>query len=407
MNILHITLGFYPANGWGGPVKVVYDNGKELVRRGHRVTVYCTNLRDKKNKIHPGTFEQEIGGMRIVYFDTWNIRSWPGTLGPFWLPDLGAYLKREIATFDVVHLNGYRSLMTLQVARVARGAGVPVVIQPHGTLPIIVNSFLVKHLYDRLFGRMEIEGIGALIALQESERQQALAHGIPSDRIEIVPNGIDTEERQHVPEWGSFRRRYGLDLTRPLVLFLARINKKKGTDMLIEAFVRLKGSDAQLAVVGPDDGQLAEVQRLIQKHKLEKRVILPGLLSGQDVLAAFRDADLFVLPCRADTFPVTLMEACLMGTPMVITDRCEIAHLVQDRIAEVVPFDADAFAAAMERLLTDRERYDRYRTNCQEMLAHTFSVNAVVNRLEAVYERVTAETRKHITEANSVAGQKM
>lgn len=391
MNILHVTLGFYPAHAWGGPIKIVYDNGKELVRRGHQVTVYCTNLLDKRRKIQPDTFRREMDGIRIIYFDTWRLPWWPGTLGPIWLPELSAHLKSEIRKFDVVHLNGYRSPMLLQVARIARAAGVPIVTQPHGTLPIIVNSFLVKRLYDRLFGNMEIEGISALIALQESERLQALAHGIREDRIEIVPNGIDTEEKRQVPERGSFRRRYGLDLDLPLVLFLARINKKKGADMLIEAFARLKGSDIQLAIAGPDDGQLVEVKRLIREHRLENRVILPGLLTGPDVLSAFQDADLFVLPCRTDTFPVTMMEACLMGTPMVVTDRCEIADLVRDRVAEVVPFEPAAFANAVQRLLTDKERYNRYRANCQELIAETFSIKAVVDRLEAVYERVIAE----------------
>lgn len=396
MNILHVTLGFYPANGWGGPVKVVYDNGRELVRRGHRVTVYCTNLLDKKNRIGTGTFEREVASMRVVYHDTWHIRWWPGTLGPFWLPGLSAYLSREIRGYDVIHLNGYRSPMLIQVARVARRAGVPIVTQPHGTLPIVVNSFLAKRLYDLVLGSMETDGISALIALQESERQQALAHGVGAERIEIIPNGIDTEERQHVPERGSFRRNHGLDLKRPLILFLARINKKKGTDMLIEAFARLEDSNAQLAVVGPDDGQLAEVQKLIQQYNLEKRVILPGLLSGPDVLSAFQDADLFVLPCRTDTFPVTMMEACLMGTPMVITDRCEIAYLVRDRVADVVPFDTDAFAAAIHRLLNDRERYDRYRANCEEMVAETFSVKAVAARLEALYQRALDEKQEQV-----------
>lgn len=395
MNILHFTLGFYPATTWGGPIKVVYQNGKELVRRGHRVTVYCTNLLNKKNKIRPGTFEQEIDGMHVVYFDTWHLSKWPGTLGPIWLPDLPSRLKREIPDFDVVHINGYRSFVTLQVARAARREGVPIVTQPHGMFPIVVNSFFSKRIYDRLFGSMEIKGIGALIALQETERQQALAHGIQADRIEIVPNGIDTEQRQNLPEWGSFRQRYGLDLKRPLILFLGRINKIKGADMLIDAFARLKDSDAQLAIVGPDDGQIGEAQSLIQKYSLERRVILPGLLSGQDVLSAFQDADLFVLPSRADSFPVTIIEACLMGKPMVITDHCAIAHLVRDRVAEVVPFDADAFAAAMQRLLTDRERYDRYRANCEKMIADTFSVRAVVDRLEAIYQRVIAEKQNN------------
>jgi glycosyltransferase involved in cell wall biosynthesis len=400
MHILHVTLGFYPAQAWGGPVKIVHQNGKELVRRGHQVTVYCTNLLDKKQRIQPGTFERELDGMRVVYFNTWHLPRWPGTLGPIWLPDLPAYLKQEIASFDVVHLNGYRSPMLLPVVRAARGADIPFVTQPHGTLPIIVNSFWVKRVYDWLFGGMELEGIGALIALQESECQQALAHGVPADRIEIIPNGIDPHERAELPEPGGFRRRFGLALDRPLILFLGRINKKKGTDMLIQAFARLKSLDAQLAIVGPDDGQLNEVRDLIRRNDLDDRVILPGLLSGQDVLGAFQDADLFVLPCRADTFPVTIMEACLTGTPMVITDRCEIAHLIRDRVADIVPFDADAFAAAMQCLLTDKERYERYRANSQAVIADTFSIKAVVDHLEAVYRRVIAEKQQDINIGN-------
>lgn len=396
MKILQVTLGFYPAQAWGGPVKIVHQNGRELVRRGHQVTVYCSNLLDKKRTIQHGTFEREIDGMRVVYFDTWHLSWWPGTLGPFWFVDLPAYLKREVANFNVVHLNGYRGSMLLSTAQAARRAGVPVVTQPHGTMPIIVNSFWAKRLYDRLFGKAELAAINALIALQESERQQALAHGVPDDRIEIIPNGIDRRQLEQLPEFGSFRQRIGVSLDQPLILFLGRINKKKGTDMLVEAFARLTALNAHLAIAGPDDGQLAEVRNLIRQHHLDSRVSLPGLLSGPDVLGAFRDADLFVLPCRNDTFPVTIMEACLVGTPMVITDRCEIADLVRDRVADVVPFDASALAGSMEQLLTDRERYERYRRNCQAMIEDTFSIEAVVDRLEALYQRVIAEKRNGV-----------
>jgi glycosyltransferase involved in cell wall biosynthesis len=387
MNILHVTLGFYPAQAWGGPVRVVHQNGRELVRRGHRVTIYCTNLLDKRRKIRPGTFEREADGMRVVYFDTWRLQWWPGTLGPIWLPDLPAYLQREMPGFDVVHLNGYRCPLMLSVAQAARRAAVPVVTQPHGTLPIIVNSFWAKRLYDWLLGSAELKDIDALIALRESERRQALARGVAEERIEIIPNGINPKERETLPPRGSFRGRFGLDPDRPLILFLGRINRIKGVDMLVEAFSHMERRGAKLVIAGPDDGQLAEVHALIRKYDLGSQVVLTGLLSGPDVMAAFHDADLFVLPSRADSFPVTVIEACLAGAPMVVTDRCEIADLIKDRVADVVPFDALAFAAAMERLLTDRERNDRYRANCQAMVEDTFSIGAVVDRLEAVYKR--------------------
>ena len=112
-----------------------------------------------------------------------------------------------------------------------------------------------------------------------------------------------------------------------------------------------KNINAFLVIAGPDDGQLQEVRGLVKQHNLAKRVIITGLLSHQEVLGAFVDADLFVLPCRTDTFPMAMVEACLTDTPMVVTDRCEIANIVKDRIAEVVPFDAGQFAQTIESLL--------------------------------------------------------
>lgn len=393
MHVLHVTLGFLPAEGWGGPVKTVHQTGVELVRRGHRVTVYSTNLLDKRRVIEPGTFERDVDGMRVVYFHTWRIPRWPGTLGPVWLPDLGARLRSELRTFDVVHLNGYRNLMLLPIAVAARREGIPFVIQPHGTAPVIVNTFLLKRAYDRLLGGLETRGVGAVIALQEAERRQVVALGLPSNRVEIIPNGVAIEPRA-VPRTGEFRRCIGVGDEVPLVLFLGRINRKKGPDMLVEAFTMLATPGVHLAIAGPDDGYLAEAQALVRSLGLQGRVSFPGLLAGVDVQVAFADSDLFVLPSRADTFPMTIVESVRAGTPMVVTDRCEIAHLVRDRVALVTPFDARAFASAMDRLLSDSAERARLRVACPALLEEAFSIERVVDRLLAVYERVIFEARE-------------
>jgi glycosyltransferase involved in cell wall biosynthesis len=391
MNLLQVTLGFPPAYAWGGPVKVVQQNSVELARRGHQVTVYCTNLLDKKRRVGPGTFERQIEGLRVVFFHTWRIPGWPGTLGPIWLPDLPAFLERELAGYDVVHLHAYRNLMALPVAHAARKSGVPLIIQPHGALPVAVNSRLIKRVYDTLLGSQELDGLSALIALQESEREQALSLHIPAEKIEIIPNGMDASVPEELSPRAAFRRRFGVPEEKPLILFLGRINRKKGPDMLVEAFARLKREEAYLVIAGPDDGQLSEVQDLIRKHHLGSRVILPGLLAGAEVWSAYRDSDLFVLPCRSDSYPMAMIESCLMGTPMVVTDRCEIAPLVEGRVADVVPFEAEAFARAMDNILADGERRQRYRANCPGIMRDTFSIQAVVDRLENLYRRVSAD----------------
>ncbi len=393
MRILQVTLGFLPAEGWGGPVKVVHQTCSELVRRGHQVTVYCTNLFDKKHKIQDGTFERNIDGIRVVYMNTLNFRWWPGTLGPYWTPDLLAFIRKELSNFDVVHLHGYRSFMFIPLVRAARQARIPIVTQPHGTLPVKINSFWIKRLYDRLFRNLELNGISALIALSKSERQYALNAKIPADRIFRVPNGVDCSLRDTLPKKGCFREKLGLTECTRFILFLGRINKMKGADMLVEAFAKLNDSSLQLVIAGPDDGHLTEVAELVKEHGLCDRVIFAGLLSGSDTLSAFQDADLFVLPSRYDAFPMTIVESCLAGTPMVITDQCEIADLVQGRIGDVVPFDPQEFADAMNRLLNDHKRYEFYKSNTREVLNDTFSIGAVADKIESIYQNVIKESK--------------
>ena len=392
MRILQITLAFPPCYTWGGPVKTTYLTCKELVRRGHNVTVYCSNLINKHVKLFPETTEKEIDGIRVVYFNALNLPFWPGTLGPVWLLDLPARIKREINEFDVIHINGYRNIMQLPVSHAARKAGVPFIVQPHGSMPVIMNSFVVKRLYDRLLGRRELEGIAALVALQEAERQQALSHGVPDEKIVIIPNGVDLDEPSPAVVPGVFRQKYGIGLDRPMILFLARINRKKGADMLVEAFARVRTDlNAVLVIAGPDDGQLAEVNRMIDELNIRDRVVLPGLLDNGQALNALNDADLFVLPCRTDTFPMAIVEACMMKTPMVITDRCEIADMVQERVADITPFEAGLFGRAMERLLTDRARYERYQEACPKFLKETFSLKTVVDQVEELYGEVVKD----------------
>lgn len=390
MNILHVTLGFLPAVGWGGPVQIVYNNARELILRGHRVTVYCTNLFDKHRKIQPHTFEDVVDDIRVVYFDAWRIPFWRGTLGPVWCPDLPSRLRRELPSFDIVHLNGYRNPMNLQIVNTLESSHTPLVVQPHGAMPIIVNSFFVKRMYDLLLGKRELARAQAFIALQDSEREQILAHGVPAKKIVVIPNGLDPQTRTLNVQPGFFRRRYNIPDAAKLILFLGRINRKKGLDLLIEAFARLKNLDTILVIAGPDDGQLAEVKMLIARNNLGRRVILTGLLSGSDVLSAYRDADLFVLPCRIDTFPTTIMEACMMSVPMVMTEGVEIAPLLKNRAAEVVPFDAGIFAAAMQRVLSDTDLYEKYQAGCAELMRDAFSITATVDRLERLYRGLLA-----------------
>ena len=109
---------------------------------------------------------------------------------------------------------------------------------------------------------------------------------------------------------------------------------------------------------------------------------------------AYAAADIFVLPCRTDTFPMAIIEACQAGTPMVVSDSCEIADILDGRAASVVPPAPEPLAAAMHQLLTDQMLQTRYRRGAAELLGSTFSMAAVGDRLETVYAEAVENRRR-------------
>lgn len=391
MNILFTYTGFLPAVAWGGPVKITYQNALELQRRGHHITVCASNLLNKNHQIAPGSFERTIDDIRVVYLNMYRFKRWPGTLGPTILsPEAMQRLWREIKQADVIHINGARNLIAIMAVVFAYQQGKPIVMQPHGTLPQIVSSIRLKQLFDGLFLKPLLKNVTVFIAGQPAEEQQIIKAGGQANRIQIVPNGLNVSHYAGQAYHGRFRAKYQIEPNEQIILFLARINRKKGTDLLVEAYTKLPEPlrrQTKLVIAGPDDGQLAEVQTLVKHRQLQDRVIFTGLLAGDDVHAAHADADVFVLPCRVDTFPMAILEACRAGTPMVVTETCEIADILADKVAFIVPVEPAAIAHGMAEVLQNSSLRQRYQRGAQELMQSAFSIEAVGQKLEDIYHQ--------------------
>lgn len=391
MKILYLTLGFLPATSWGGPVNVIYQNSIELINRGHEVTVYCSNLLNKNEHISQGLLERNYEGIKVVYFSTLNIPFWPGTIGPYWFLGLISRLRNEIKNFDIVHLHGYRSFINIPAIYFAKKLNKPIIVQPHGGIPVIVNTFFLKKFYDKVLGWYEKNNLDILIALQKSEKNQATNVGIDPEKIKIIPNGLNSLVIPRYPEVTKnvIKEKYNIPSDVPIILFMARINKKKGTDMLIEAFRLIEPDlNSHLVVAGPDDGQLNEVQSLVTKYKLKNKITFTGLLSQEQTIEMYQIADLFVLPCRTDTYPTTIMESCFYDVPIVVTEGCEMSDLINGEVAQVTKFDPDLFAKAINKMLTDPNLYLTYKNRCRGFAEEKFSIESTIDKLEYLYENL-------------------
>lgn len=389
MKILHVCIGYLPAVGWGGPVSVVAETAGEQTRRGHAVTVCATNLASKSERVTPGTAEATIDGVRVVYLGTWAIARWPGTVGPMMLsPRALARLAREVRAADVVHVHGTRNVLCVTAAHLARVYGKPLVLQPHGTTPARVGSVRLKKLADPLLVRPLLRRASAIIALTPQEAATIESHGAPRERMHRISNGT----RRQDP--AATQAAAAADPRRPLtILFLGRVHRKKGPDILVEAYARIPEpwrSRSNVVIGGPDDGALESTRALAQERGVADRVRFTGLLDRAQVRSTIADADVFVLPSREENYPMVLVEACAAGRAAVVSSGCEIAPLVASAGGIVVDPEPDAFAGAIAGLLADDALRARVGERMRELAAKEFDIASTTDRMDALYAGLLA-----------------
>lgn len=397
MRILSVTQAYYPFADLGGPTVKVRSLARGLAADGHSVTVLTVDHGldpEKRNIIRavpvPLGFEAREDGVRALYLAT-KFRYRALT----WNPGVAAFCREHLARFDVVHIYGLYDLLGPRVAVACRRLGRPYVVEPMGMFQPIVRSIRMKRAYHAMFGRTMLNGAAHLIATSEQERRELLEGGIADHKIVVRRNGIDTPAE--FPSPGSFRNQWNISPKVKLVLFLGRLVSKKSPDLLIEAFAgwlrrRPGGSAAILVFAGPDegDGFRQQLETLVAEKGLQGMVVFTGPLYEHAKWAAYRDADLFVLPSQNENFGNTAAEAVVCGTPVLVTDRCGIAPLVGGRAGLVVSHDCAALEAGLAKILDDSEIHGRLRAGCVEVAA-SLNWAEPLKIMEGVYQDLARE----------------
>jgi len=398
MRILTTTQTYYPYLSQGGPPAKVRAIARALAQRGHEVTVLTADRgeADGETKLSeitgwsrsasPWGWEAQDHGVETVYLPTTqNYRA--TTVNPRML----RFCKQRARDYDLVHIYGLYDLIGSTAAWFCRRYGIPYVLEPLGMFGPKIRSRQKKRLYRKLVGNKLFGGAQAIIATSETEREELIDGGIPDEKIVLRRNGIDLSEFQTLPVPGAFRARLAISDQTPLLLFLGRLSFIKGLDHLVKAFARLE-SEGHLVIAGPDDrdGCAQTVRALIAEFHLGDRVTLAGPIYGDAKLEALVDADLFVLPSRYESFGNAAAEAIACGTPVLITDRCGIAPLVDGKAGLAVPYDVAALHKGIERLLRDEALAAELRAGCAEV-AHGLSWEEPVAAMEKLYSRLQSQ----------------
>jgi glycosyltransferase involved in cell wall biosynthesis len=149
-----------------------------------------------------------------------------------------------------------------------------------------------------------------------------------------------------------------------------------------------------LVVAGPDegDGYRQQLETQAARMGLNGGILFTGPLYGDAKWSAYRDADLFVLPSQNENFGNTAAEAVACGTPVLVTDRCGIAPIVDRRAGLVVPHDRAALEAGLDRILGDPAMAAQLRAGCKEV-ARSLGWAEPLAETESLYQDLISQSR--------------
>jgi len=385
VKLLHVVSSYLPATRYGGTIVSVHGLCRALAARGHDVHVYTTSVDGPGDSAVRHGEPVDIEGVKVWYFQSNTLRRL------YYAPALAGALRQSVSEFAVVHTHAIYLWPLWAAAREAGHAGVPYVVSPRGMLEkdlIERKSAIWKAALIGFVEKRTLEGAAAIHVTSGREADHAAAFGFSLRRVSEIPNGVDIYR-------GVFTASPAVSRTidqGPYVLFLGRINWKKGIDRLIEAMRHAPG--IRLVVAGNDEeGYASKLELLATRFAVRERVIFAGPVYGDDKAALIAQARALVLPSYSENFGNVVLEAMAAGRPVIVSAAVGVADLVRDNDCGVVIEDgAEQLGRAIAHVAADPEAGDEMGRRGQTV-AGRYSWDSVAAQMEALYQSLQRPSR--------------
>ncbi|EMA47109.1 glycosyltransferase family 4 protein [Halobiforma nitratireducens] len=375
MRILRVAQKVYPDVKGGGPYHV-HAMSRDQAAMGHDVTVVTVRQDDSLPHV-----EGRDGYTVVRYDPAVNL------LGNDISPGIAQYLA-DAKDFDVMHAHSHLYFST-NLAALKRFLGdIPLAITNHGLYSQNAPEW-VFDLYLRSLGRWTFDQADVVFCYTETDKERVREFGV-SSRIEVVPNGIDTE--RFSPEGPESDL---VDADGPVVLFVGRLVEGKRPRDAIAALERVRGECPEATLYFCGDGPLrSDLEDEVIRRGLEDAIEFVGHVPYEDVPTIYRSADVLVLPSRAEGLPRTVLESMASATPVVVSDLPQVAPIATEGGEAVSVGAVDEFANEIGRLIRDRHTRRELGEHGRDVVGSTHDWQDTVDRTTAALTELPTGTSK-------------
>lgn len=383
----------FPPRIIGGIAPHVYFLSKSLVKQGVKVHVVTCDFPDTP------TYEV-VDGIEVHRIDSYRN---PSPDFPSWvylmninMQKEAARLMRENGNIDIIHAHDWLVANAgIGLKHVFRK---PLLVTMHSTeigRRETLHSATEKMIHETE-GWLNFEAWRVICCSYYMVYHVKTIFGLPNDKIDMIPNGVDTETYDIIEDdLSAFRAKFALPEEK-IILYVGRLVYEKGIHVLINAVPKvLSKANAKFIIVG--SGYMKEqLLTIVRGMGLEHKVLFQGFMDEKSLLRLQKCADVSVVPSLFEPFGIVALEAMAAKSPVVVSDTGGMSEIVEHDVSgvKVYPDNPDSLAWGINRILLDDGYMRRIKENAYRVAQDKYGWDKIAQQTKSTYERILHEYSK-------------
>ena len=382
----------YPPRIVGGIARVVHDLSKRLIKDGHEVTV--VTYRDNADVPE---YENDKG-VNVYRVDNYmihpnNFIDWILQLN-FNLVSKATEIINKEGGFDVIHAHDW---LVANAAKALKNAyGIPVVATIHATEAgrnSGIHDDTQRYINDTEW-MLTYEASEVIVNSNYMKNELQRLFGLPYEKINVIPNGINLSNFIGIERDYDFRRQYAMD-NEKIILYVGRLVYEKGIQNLIAAMPKVLSNyhDAKLIIAGRG-GMMDELRQEASNLGLNDKIYFTGYLDSKQVQKMYKCADVAVFPSTYEPFGIVALEAMLAGVPTVVSDVGGLDEIVTHGVDGMKAYagNANSIADSITALLYDHQLATNVAKKAKQKVKEQFNWEKIAQDTHFTYEKAVCQT---------------
>ena len=391
MKILMLTWE-YPPRVVGGISKVVYDLSHKMVKEGNEVTV--VTYKDGDNV----KYYENDKGVEVYRVDNYMIRAnnfidWIMQLNFNMITKVNEIINKK-GKFDVIHAHDW--LVAYSAKSIKESYNIPLISTIHATESgrnSGIHDETQRYINDSEW-MLTYESSEVIVNSNYMKNEVQRLFGLPYDKINVIPNGVNLQLFSNVNIDYDFRRQYAMD-NEKIILYVGRLVYEKGIQNLIAAMPKIldRYHDSKLIICGRG-GMIDELREQVKYLGIDNKVYFAGYCDSKKMQKMYKCADVAVFPSTYEPFGIVAIESMLSGTPTIVSDVGGLNEIVEHGVTGMKSYagNASSIADSVLALLFDPKLCANISQNAIKKVKENYNWAKITDNTYYVYQLAIGKT---------------